>query len=141
MVAKHKGFPASLYDIMQELGRVDQKLSGEPGSNSYQIHVSFNSYVSLYILITGTKDKKERPKLLQALDEVIGFLVQPKQCYHSFIENYFEVEPEQKTGCGNLCTYCCSGHKKFTKRLSKIGLCNYLTTTLLCSVPQNIPHL
>ena len=67
MVAKHKGFPASLYDILQELGRVDQKLSGEPGSSSYQIHVSFNSYVFLFIRIIGTKDVNERLKLLDAL--------------------------------------------------------------------------
>ena len=54
MVAKHKGFLVSVYDVLQELGCVYHRLTGERGSSSYQIHVSFSSYVSLYLRIMGT---------------------------------------------------------------------------------------
>ena len=125
MVAKHKGLPASFYDIMQELGREDRKLSGEPGSSSYQIHVSFGSYGLLFLRIMGTKNTSERAELLS------GFLVLPSECYHSFIETYFEVNTEEKVGCGNWCTYCRGDHPNFTKQLKRVGLCNHLTSPLL----------
>ena len=103
----HKGLPPNLYNLVQALGRVDRKQTSEPGSNRYEIHISFDSVVSLYIRLMTNEDSTERQKQLVAMFEVLRFLVVPTDCYHSFIETYFEVGPtEEKTCCGNFCSYC-----------------------------------
>jgi hypothetical protein len=97
----HKGFPFSLYDIVQEMGRVNrtQRLP----NCSFVIHASFGCLVSTYIRIMTNKNARERSRLLDMLMEVVHFLVVPETCYHSFIENYFEhgewaAAPKQDCG-------------------------------------------
>ena len=55
--AFHEGFPPTLYELLQEMGRVDQKISAISGTCTHQVHVSFSSYVSLFICIMPHKDK------------------------------------------------------------------------------------
>ena len=46
---KKNGIPASPYAQVQEFGRVDEKMNAASGSNTYEIHLDFNSYVSIFI--------------------------------------------------------------------------------------------
>ena len=48
---KCNGIPASLYELVQQLGRLDREGSFTPGSNTYEIHADFYSYVSLVVRI------------------------------------------------------------------------------------------
>ena len=55
-----KGFPGNFYELVQELGRVDRLCNAEPGTNTYEVHLSFDSYISLFIRIMQNADAKER---------------------------------------------------------------------------------
>jgi len=55
--AFHEGFLITLYKLLQEMGRGDRKMSNIPGTCTYQVYVSFSSYVSLFIRIMPHKDK------------------------------------------------------------------------------------
>ena len=57
---KYKGLSPSLYDVVQEMGHVDLSLLAEPGSNTYKIHISFDSYISLYIRIMRGNNSAKR---------------------------------------------------------------------------------
>jgi hypothetical protein len=130
----HKGLPPNLYDLVQALGRVDRKQTSEPGSNRYEIHISFDSVVSLYIRLMQNEDSTERQKQLVAMFEVLCFLVIPTDCYHSFIEAYFEVDPtEEKTCCGNFCSYCRGDTASFTGRFYISKMQSLLTTSVVSS--------
>ena len=50
MDVDQKGLVASMYDYLQAAGRPDRLQKGEPGSSSYGVHISFSSYVSLYLI-------------------------------------------------------------------------------------------
>ena len=41
-----KNMPQSLYDILQEMGRVNRRANALPGSCFYEVHISFDSVVS-----------------------------------------------------------------------------------------------
>jgi superfamily II DNA helicase RecQ len=105
--AMHKGFPYSLYDIVQEMGRVNR--TQRIPNCSFEIHASFDCLLSTYIRIMSNEDATERSRLLDMLMEVLQFLVVPETCYHSFIEKYFEhgdFAAAEKPDCGNMCSAC-----------------------------------
>ena len=112
---KHKGFTMSLYELYQELGRVDRLLTCEPGSSSYELHVAFDSYISLFLRIMQHADAGERRLQMLSMHEVVKFLLVPRECYHSYIERYFEVVPDlDNASCLKFCSHCCGHHKDFT---------------------------
>jgi len=41
--AFHEGFPLNLYELLQEMGRVDRKMTAIPGTCSYQVYILFTS--------------------------------------------------------------------------------------------------
>ena len=135
--AKHKGFPASLYELVQEKGRVNRKMLAEPGAHTYEVHVSFDSYVSLYIRIHQNSDSTERKKQLVALHEVLDFLVTPTECYHSFIEKYFEYNADtEKEPCGLYCSFCRGLVPGFTGKFYKRQLVSFLSTSMFAGVAR-----
>lgn len=85
---KLDGFPASMYQLAQMLGRVNRKGTADPGSNTYEVHVNANSYASLFVWTMRIPDADERRAQLQSLHDVLSFLVAPSECYHSCIEKY-----------------------------------------------------
>ncbi|KAL7529160.1 hypothetical protein ACHAXR_002820 [Thalassiosira sp. AJA248-18] len=137
-ICMHNGLPPNLYDLVQALGRVVRTQTAEPGSNKYEIHISFDRVVSLYIRVMQNEDTAERQNQLVAMFEVLSFLVVPTDCYHSFIEAYFEVEEplEDKQPCGNFCSYCRGDTQSFTGRFYKSKMQSLLTTTVVSPKPQ-----
>ena len=126
-----KGFPGNLYELVQELGRVDRLRNAEPGTNTYEVHVSFDSYVSLFIRIMQNADATERSVQLSQLAEVIQFLIVPSKCYHSFIEDYFErYDQPAKTGCRSYCSFCLDENDDFTGKVFKKSILHVLLTKL-----------
>ena len=129
--AKHKGLPPSLYDVFQEMGHVDRLVQALFGSNTYEVHLSLLSAVSLYLRITNGYDPAERRRLLFDMQEVLMMFVTPNEYYHSFIELYFELVPKEKQPCGNNCSYCRGVSSKFTERSKKRVLQSLMATKLL----------
>ena len=125
---KHKGFPPLMYDVCQEMGRVNRLLSAIAGTNTYGIHVSFESAVSLYVRIMKNESASERKNLLLAMQEVLMGFITPDEFFHSYIERYFEINPEEKQGCGSYCSFCTGEVKEFTGRFYKDELVSIITT-------------
>lgn len=129
-----KGFPASMYELVQELGRVDRRRNAEPGTNTYEIHISFDSYISIFVRIMKNTDADERKVQLRQLHEVLEFLLVPSTCYHTTIENYFERRIEgEKCDCEKYCTFCREEHDDFTGKVHKKGLLHVLLTKVFSS--------
>ena len=80
--ALHKGLPPFLNKLLHEMGRVDRKLSAKPGECHYEVHILFNSCISLYIRIMSTENISERKRLLDEIMLVIELLTNSKECYH-----------------------------------------------------------
>ena len=75
-------------------------------------------------------DATERKTQLIALHLVLSLLVTPTECYHSYVEKYFEWEPAPKTGCSHFCSYCLGQCGDFTKRENKDGVISFLSTKI-----------
>ena len=126
-----KGFPGNLYELVQELGRVDRLRNAEPGTNTYEVHVSFDSYISLFIHIMQNTIAKERSIQLSQLAEVVEFLIIPSKCYHTVIEDYFERDEQpDKSGCGSCCSFCLGENNDFTGKVYKKSILHVLLTKL-----------
>ena len=81
---KMRGFPNIFYELVQQLGRVDRKGTAKPGENTYEIHVDFYSYVSLFVRIMSCDSADERRIQLAQLNEVLKVLLLPEVCYLSY---------------------------------------------------------
>jgi len=105
--ALHEGLPPSLYELLQEMGRVNRKLSAIPGECHHEVHISFNSCISLYIRIISNEDIAERKRNLAEMMLVLRLLMSSEECYDSAIENYFERDPmPNKPRCLKFCSSC-----------------------------------
>ena len=99
---------------------MNRRLTAEPGTCTYEVHVSFDSLVSLYLRIMRLEDKDERTIQLADMVAVVRFLVTPDNCYHTMLENYFEFhQDESKEPCGQYCTHCLGLVPDFTKRFKR----------------------
>ena len=104
---KFVGISPNLDVLMQTMGRVDHHLDTSPGSNTFKICISFGSIVSMFICIMRATTIKECSTQLVAIFEVMRYLVTPNECYHSFIEHYFEIVHDSNTvDCGLFCKFC-----------------------------------
>jgi len=127
--ALHEGFPPSLYELLQEMGRVDRKKNATPGTCHYQVHISFSSCISLYVRIMSTSDAAERKRLHHDMMEVVRLLMNPSVCYHTAIETYFEYLPEpDKMPCGSYCSACDQTITKSTGVIYRRQLMSLLAT-------------
>ncbi|KAL7548847.1 hypothetical protein ACHAWF_015173 [Thalassiosira exigua] len=110
------GPPPNLYDLIQEMGRVDRDRSLPPGFNRYEIHIAWISFVSLYVRIMQHPKADVRKRQLLAAYECLQFCLTPTQCFHKSMEAYFEhdTSPSGKTSCKKYCSFCTGGHGHLT---------------------------
>ena len=121
------GFPNNFYEVVQQLGRVDRG-TAKPGENTYETHVDFYSYVSLFVRIMSCDNADERMIQLAQLHEVMKVALLPEVCYYTAMERKFEWTTDAgKTGCEHYCSHCRGDVKKFTKRVNKERLQSLLT--------------
>ena len=98
----------------------------------FEIHLSFDTLVTMFIRIKQGESDKERSIQLVALFEVLEFLVIPDECYHSYLEHYFEVvKDNNKEPCEHFCTYCKKDHLQFTGLFYSAKLLKILTAAIL----------
>ena len=140
MHCKHKGLPPNLYELIQELGRVNRQLRDLPGTNTYEVHASVDSHASLFVRIMTCPDAAERRNLLRSMQEVLALLFDPSgDCYHTAIELYFELEPQQsKIRCQHYCSNCRGEVKQQTGLFYKDRLVSILLSKAF--LDGNSPH-
>ena len=127
-MAMHKGFPFSLYDLVQEMGRVNRT---QLMSNCFfQVHASFNCFVSAFVRVMTNSEPTERQRLAGHLIDVLCLLVVPSQCYHVAIETHFEWDVHTPGTCGNMCSYCCGVTAELTGRFKRRQVEGVLTSGL-----------
>ena len=113
------------------MGRVDQTLTAEPGTKFYVVHLCFYTVVHLFVRIMKCKNKSERDWQLVAIMEVLRFLVTHKDCYHSFVEAYFEEDTSQKRpGCGQYCSHYNGNVKDLTGLFYMRRMMSVLSTNI-----------
>eukprot|EP00956_Cyclotella_meneghiniana_P040737 scaffold203534_cov92-Cyclotella_meneghiniana.AAC.1 len=130
--ATHKGFPFTLYDLVQEMGRVNR--TQRMNDCHYQIHASFNCFVSAFVRIMTNSEANERKRLAKHLHDVLRLLVLPSRCYHVAIERYFEWDNHTPGVCGNMCSYCCGDTHNLTGKIHREQLEGVLTGTFMGKV-------
>lgn len=108
------------------LGRMGRVSSLAPGSSTFEVHIDFNSVVSVVIWIMQRADASERRIQLTQLMKVVKFLLLPNECYHAGMEKQFEWKSTAKEAC-SCCSKCRGEVRTFTKRVHKGGLMSLLT--------------
>ena len=63
--------------------------------------------------------------------EWLRFTVTPTQCYHLYIEDYFQWTKCNKTTCGNCDSFCLGEVRDFTGRILKKHLISAIATKVL----------
>ena len=114
---KFVGILPNLYVLTQTMGTVDCCLDAILGSNTFKIHIYFDSIVSMFIRVMKATTAKKCSTQLVTMFKVLRFLVTPDECYHLFIEHYLEIlHDTNKVNCGLFCTFCCGDGGEFTGR-------------------------
>eukprot|EP00956_Cyclotella_meneghiniana_P004040 scaffold4901_cov50-Cyclotella_meneghiniana.AAC.1 len=138
-MAMHKGFPFTIYDLVQEQGRVNR--TQRMPDCFYQVHASFNCFVSAFVRIMTNSESTERVRLAKHLFDVLTFLVTPSQCYHRVIERYFEWDNHTPGSCNNMCSYCCGDFNNFTGKFHRRQLEGVLTGVFSTKVSVTVDEL
>ena len=144
--APRLGMPPNLYDLMQEMGRLNRDDQARTPPDKYHIFVSFSLYISLYLRIMKEKQLCERNLQLGELMDVLRFLLLPQNCYHLTLESYFGhpslIQPRLPCGrlftCGNRCTYCRKDHHEFSTPFHKSKLVRFLSTKVFLQGPIGV---
>lgn len=94
----------------------------------FQVHASFNCFVSAFVRIMTSEEANERKRLAHQLLDVLRILVIPDQCYHVAIERYFEWDVHTEGVCNNMCSYCCGATSAFTGKFHRTQVEGVLTS-------------
>jgi superfamily II DNA helicase RecQ len=108
-LAVRYGFPPTLVDLLQEMGRVCRgPRSAGDLHDRYHVYLNCNLFLSLLLRIKWETPVKERSIQLNDLMAVVRFLVLPSRCYHISLEEYFE-DPSiffNREPCYTKCAFC-----------------------------------
>ena len=122
----------SWHEMVQEMGRVDRLHDSATGTNTYNIFLNVNTFISLWLRIQSESNVSVRDRQRNDLIAIFRMLILPRQCYHEMIEQHFE-RPSTYNGeqtCDNNCSYCDGSYKSFCGRISKHQLMVILTTRI-----------
>ena len=87
----YREIPPILYMHMQTMGHIGHTLNAESGFNAFEMHLYFDSMVTMFICIKQGTSADERTTQLVSSFELLEFHVVPVEYYHSFLEYHFEV--------------------------------------------------
>ena len=126
------GLPPNLYDLVQEMGRVNRLLNGVTGEHAYHVYINVSTFLSLWIRAQRQVDQHVRERNEMQLYEVLRFLVLPDGCYHDKIEGQFEhpATYARRGACDDQCSYCNGDYKDFAGRISKEHLIGALQANI-----------
>jgi superfamily II DNA helicase RecQ len=131
----HVGTPTTMYNLVQAMGRCDRDGSLEPGENRFELHLSFNLVLSLYVRIMKCPDEGQRRSQLEHLLEVLRVLVTPYECQHVLIERYFDDGNQSYHPCGMYCSFFTGSIYRSVGKIRKAPLYSFLVGHFLGKDP------
>jgi superfamily II DNA helicase RecQ len=141
--------PPNMYDLMQEMGRLNRDGKERVPSDKYHIFLSIPLYVNIYLRIMREKKEEERAIQLKSLMEVLRFLLLPTECYHLTLELFFgdpavpvpTLPCGRRFTCGTQCSYCRRDHLDFTTPFYRSRLVHFLSTSVFLEGPASVATL
>ncbi len=114
----------SWHEMVQEMGRVDRSHTCEEGSNTYNIYLNLNNFLTLWLRVHAEPNKSVCVRLMDDLMDIFKLLVLPRCCYHNVIEEYFEhpTSYESEPSCNNQCLFCDGTYANMCGPISKARL-------------------
>lgn len=144
------GFPTSIIDLVQEMGRCGRKRKyrGNNGSDTYLLLLTLSDYVYLTSQIYEEKDKKEKDRLisvtkrqeidLKNLQEVLYLMYGWKHCRHVYLEgkcaNIEIDETMLRDCCRGSCPFCNDKWKNYIMAVRRAGLSAFLSHVFITGI-------
>ena len=144
------GFPTSILNLVQEMGRCGRNRSnnGLSPTDQFILNVTLNDFVYLHERLFINVDEKvknhksrvisyemQRNKQMADLDSVLKFLFLNKSCWHCYLENIigypFEPCGDPNDICGGACPVCCDAQNDFIMPARRDGLTSFLVQTFM----------
>ena len=80
------GPPPSWHEMVQEMGRVDRLHNSAHGTNTYNIFLNVNTFISLWLHVHCESNVSVRDRQRDDLFQILRMLILPRQCYHARVE-------------------------------------------------------
>lgn len=123
----------SMYSWVQKMGRVDRDRSLPPGSDRFEMHMSWPNLISWYVRCMQQPDADERKRQqILGLTAMRAAITPGDECMHVLLERYFEKDTtgKDKKKCGQYCCVCTGEHKELTGKLQKEALVNVVVMAI-----------
>ena len=113
------------------MGRTDRDRSLPPGWNRYEVHVDWQSNVTIWVRIMRKPASTQRDIEIVRFFHLMKVIYTPEQCFHAALEEYFEHDSSNssKQPSGTNCSFCTGGHKEFAGEFRKKELTGWLYGT------------
>jgi superfamily II DNA helicase RecQ len=143
-LAVRYGFPPTLVDLLQEMGRVCRgPRSVGDLHDRYHIYLNCSLFLSLLMRIKRETSVKERSIQLNDLMMVLRFLLLPSRCYHVALEEFFE-DPNiffNREPCYTKCAFCRGEVAELTTSFRRAFLVSFLSTKVFLLGPVSVAKL
>jgi hypothetical protein len=144
ILAVRYGFPSSLIDLVQEMGRVCRgpRIPGDL-KDRYHLYLNCNLFLSILLRVKKDPSAKERRIQLKDLMDVLRFIFIPTRCYHVILEEYFE-DPAvflNREPCYTHCSFCRGELVAATTPFRRAFLVSLLSTKVFLLGPVPVAKL
>ena len=151
-VVLRMGFPCSISDFIQEMGRCGRNQhtnNDHPLVDCYHLITSLSDYVYLNVRLFVLEEPEseiqqetqlfsmEEQRKIQSADllELLQFMVLDNGCWHVFLEDYSSnpLQPplETTTNCNNACPFCLQTIHKVILPVNRQGVTDFLAETFI----------
>jgi len=154
------GFPCSLLDFIQEMGRCGRGVDASTGqrqSGTFDLIISIESFIYLVERIfeddvsdlsptqlrrvrdiVESREKFVQDRIFHLL-EVISLIYLPGCCWHLHLERvsvpgYRRTYCEHDDSCGTMCPFCTGSTASYILAISKRGMIEFLVDTFVTNV-------
>ena len=144
------GFPTSLLDMIQEMGRCGRNRSndGTDPSDNFYLFLSLQDFVYLNERLYNPTDNNTRQHNGRVIDygsqiqlqrknliKVLSFVYLNNNCWHMTLEQNsgspLEPPSSQHRQCGRACPTCLAKLKEYILPVSRLGLSKFLANTFI----------
>ena len=144
------GFPTSVLDMIQEMGRCGRNRSndGTDPSDNFYLFISLQDFVYLNERLYNPTDKNIQQHNGRVIDyatqiilqrknliEVLAFVYLNNNCWYMNLEatsgSPLEPPSSQHRRCGKACPVCVASVKEYILPVSRLGLSKFLANTFI----------